>query len=55
MVIPHEEFSSRDKKSATIRLVDMFQTQLRKNRSDARVKIQGDRSFAAPWWAWLMR
>jgi hypothetical protein len=55
MVIPHEEFSSRDKKSATIKLVDMFQTQLRNNGSDARVKVHGDVPFAAPWWAWLMR
>lgn len=55
IVIPHEELSSRDKKSAAIKLVDMFQLQLRKNGSDARVKMHGDIPFAAPWWAWLMR
>jgi hypothetical protein len=47
--------SSRDKKSVTIKLVDMFQAQLRNNNSDARVKMHGDVPFAAPWWAWLMR
>jgi len=55
IVLPYEEISSRDKKSATIKLVDMFQVQLRKNDSDARVKMHGDVPFAAPWWAWLMR
>ena len=54
-VIPREEFPSPDKKSATIKLVDMFQTELRKNGSNARVKMHGEVPFAAPWWAWLMR
>ena len=53
--LPHEEFSSRDKKSTTIKIVDMFQSQMRKNGSEARVKIHGDIPFAAPWWSWLMR
>jgi hypothetical protein len=55
IVIPKEELSSRDKKSATIKIVDMFQSQMRKNGSDARVKMHGDIPFAAPWWSWLMR
>lgn len=55
IVIPKEELSSRDKKSATIKVVDMFQSQMRKNGSEARVKIDGDIPFAAPWWSWLMR
>jgi hypothetical protein len=55
IVVPREELSSQDKKSATIKLVDMFQSQLKKNGSDARVKMHGDIPFAAPWWAWLMR
>jgi hypothetical protein len=55
IVVPREELSSQDKKSATIKLVDMFQLQLKKNGSDARVKMHGDIPFAAPWWAWLMR
>jgi hypothetical protein len=53
-VIPKEELSSRDKKSATIKIVDMFQSQMRKNDSEARVKMHGDIPFAAPWWSWLM-
>jgi hypothetical protein len=53
--LPHEEFSSRDKKSTTIKIVDMFQSQMRKNGSEARVKMHGDIPFAAPWWSWLMR
>jgi hypothetical protein len=55
IVLPYEEVSSRDKKSATIKLVDMFQAQLREKDSNARVKMHGDVPFAAPWWAWLMR
>jgi hypothetical protein len=56
IVIPKEELSSRDKKSAaTIKIVDMFQSQMRKNGSDARVKMHGDIPFAAPWWSWLMK
>lgn len=45
----------RDKKSATIRIIDAFQEQLRKYGSEAKTKMHGDISFAAPWWAWLMR
>jgi hypothetical protein len=55
IVFPKEELSSRDKKSATIKIVNMFQPQLRKNGSEARVKMHGDIPFAAPWWSWLMR
>jgi hypothetical protein len=55
IVLPREELTSKDKKSAKIKLVDMFQVQLRKIGSDARVKMHGDIPFAAPWWAWLMR
>jgi hypothetical protein len=53
--IPQEELSSRNKKSATIKIVDMFQSQMRKNGSEARVKMHGDIPFVAPWWSWLMR
>jgi hypothetical protein len=51
IVIPNEELSSRDKKSATIKVVDMFESQMRKNGTEARVKIHGDIPFAAPWFA----
>ncbi len=55
IVIPKEELPSRNKKMATIKIVDVFQSQLRKNGSEARVKMHGDIPFAAPWWSWLMR
>jgi hypothetical protein len=45
----------RDKKSATIKIIDAFQDQLRKYGSEAKIKMHGDIPFAAPWWAWLMR
>jgi hypothetical protein len=44
-----------DRKTATIKIVDAFQEQLRKYGSEAKIKIHGDIPFAAPWWAWLMR
>jgi hypothetical protein len=53
--LPREEFTSRDKKSATIKIIGMFQSQMTKNGSEAQVKMHGDISFAAPWWSWLMR
>ena len=55
IVLPQEEFSSRNRKSATIKIVDMFQAQMNKNGSHAQVKMHGNIPFAAPWWAWLMR
>jgi hypothetical protein len=56
IVSPKEELSSsRDKKSASIKIIDMFQSQVKKNGSEARVKMHGDIPFAAPWWSWLMR
>ncbi len=45
----------RDKKTATIKIIDHFQGQLRKYGSEARIRMHGDIPFAAPWWAWLMR
>jgi hypothetical protein len=44
-----------DKKAATINIVDLFQGQLRKYGSEAKIKMHGDIQFAAPWWGWLMR
>jgi hypothetical protein len=55
LVIPKEELSSRDKKSATIKVVGMFQSQMRKNGTEATVRMHGDIRFAAPWWSSLMR
>jgi hypothetical protein len=55
ITFPHEDLSSRNKKAAKNKLVNMFQSQLSKNGSDARVRMHGDMPFAAPWWAWLMK
>ena len=44
-----------DRKTATTKIVDFFQGQLRKYGSEAKIKMYGDIPFAAPWWAWLMR
>lgn len=55
LALPKEEFSSNDKKAAAYRLVGMFSDQLKKNGSEAIVKMHGDIPFAAPWWAWLMK
>ena len=55
ILLPREEFTSRDKKSATIKIIEMFQSQMAKYGSEARVKMHGDIPFAAPWWSWLMR
>jgi hypothetical protein len=52
MVLSPQE---RSRKSAEIKLVDMFQDQLRKNGSNARIRLYGDVPFAAPWWSWLMK
>lgn len=48
-------FPTRDKKTATIKIVDIFQSQIKKNGSDARITIFGDIPFATPWWSWLFR
>lgn len=47
--------ASKDKKSASTKMVKMFQEQINRNGSEARVKMHGDVPFAGPWWAWLMR
>jgi hypothetical protein len=45
----------RDRKSATIRMIDTLQDQLRKRGSEARIKMHGQVPFAGPWWARLMK
>jgi hypothetical protein len=42
-------FSPHDKKAAAIRIDDIFQSQIKKNGSDARIKMYGDIPFATPW------
>lgn len=44
-----------DKKAAIIKGVDLFQDQVRKNGSDARIKMHGDVPIATSWWSWLFR
>lgn len=55
LAFPKEEFRSNNKKAASDRLVGMFADQLKKNGSEARIKMFGDIPFAAPWWGWLMK
>jgi len=54
LLLPHN-FSHNNKKAATIKIVDTFQDQIKKNGSDARIKVFGDIPFATPWWSWLFR
>ena len=48
-------FSHDNKKAATTKIVDTFQDQIKKNGSNARIKMFGDIPFATPWWSWLFR
>jgi hypothetical protein len=54
LLIP-PNFSHNNKKAATIKIVDTFQEQIKKNGSDARIKMFGDVPFATAWWSWLFR
>ena len=47
--------NTHDKKTATIKIIDVFQDQLRRRGSEAKIKMHGDITFAGPRWAWLMR
>jgi hypothetical protein len=48
-------FPPRDKKAAAIKIVDIFQSQIKKNGSDAKIKMYGNIPIATPWWSWLFR
>lgn len=48
-------FPPRNKRAAAIKIVDLFQNQLRLNGSDAKIKMYGDIPFATSWWSWLLR
>ena len=48
-------FFPNDKKAVAIKIIDTFQDQIKKNGSDARIKMFGDIPFATPWWSWLFR
>ena len=41
------DFMHRNKKAATIKVVDTFQEQIKKNGSDTIIKMYGDIPFAA--------
>jgi hypothetical protein len=45
----------KNKKAATLKIVDTFQDQIKKNGSDARIKMYGDIPIAAGWWSWLLK
>jgi len=45
----------KDKKVATLKIVNTFQHQIRKNGSDAGIKMFGDITIAAGLWSWLLR
>src|SRR5215216_2258089 len=46
-------FPPHNKKAAAMKIVNMFQNQVKLNGSDARIKGYGDIPFAASWWCWL--
>lgn len=48
-------YSHKNKKAARLKIVDIFQDQIKKNGSDARMKMFGDTPIAAGWWSWLLR
>jgi hypothetical protein len=48
-------FLHKNKKAATMKIVDTFQDQINKNGSDARIKMFGDIPLAAGWWSWLLK
>jgi hypothetical protein len=48
-------FLHKSKKAAIMKVVDTFQDQLKKNGSDARIKMFGDIPVAAGWWSWLLK
>ena len=54
LLLPYN-IQHRNKKAATIKIVDTFQDQIKKNGSDARIKMYGDIPLAAGWWSWLLR
>jgi len=54
LLLPYN-ISHKNKKAATLKIVDTFQDQLKKNGSDARIKMFGDIPVAAGWWSWLLR
>jgi hypothetical protein len=50
-----QNYSHKNKKAARLKIVDTFQDQIKKNGSDARIKMFGDIPIAASWWSWLLK
>ena len=48
-------YSHKNKRAARLKIVDTFQDQIKKNGSDARIKMFGDIPIAAGWWSWLLK
>ena len=49
------DFPPDNKKAAAMKIINIFQNQVKLNGSDARIKMYGDIPFATPWWSWLFR
>lgn len=49
------DFPPHNKKAAAMKIVSIFQNQVKLNGSDARIKMYGDIPFATLWWSWLFR
>jgi hypothetical protein len=54
LLLPYN-IQHKNKKAATLKIVDTFQDQIKKNGSDARIKMYGDVPLAAGWWSWLLK
>jgi hypothetical protein len=54
LLLPYN-IQHKNKKTATLKIVDTFQDQIKKNGSDARIKMYGDVPIAAGWWSWLLK
>jgi hypothetical protein len=48
-------FSLQNKRAAAIKIIDLFQNQVKLNGSDAKIKMYGDIPFATSWWSWLFK
>ena len=55
LLLPYNNIAHKNKKAATLKIVDTFQDQINKNGSDARIKMFGDIPVAAGWWSWLLK
>jgi hypothetical protein len=49
LALPSSNFPTCDKKGAAMKILDMFQSQIKQNGSDGRIKLYGDIPFATPW------